>query len=105
MTILGCLRRLAGAAATLSLMPAGTRTAAVPVLAKMRDWSSASIDAIAKAIEQGAAMPSPPLVPSMPAEGIIKDEIARIQRQIDVIRGATKRLAGGAVEGLENTEE
>lgn len=105
MTILGCLRRLAGAAATLSLVPAETRTAAVPVLATMRDWSSASIDAIAKAIEQGADTPSPQALPDLPAEGVIKDEIARIQRQIDVIHGAAKRLVGGAAGRLGNEEE
>jgi uncharacterized membrane protein YccC len=100
MTMLGCLRRLAGAAATLSLVPPKTRAAAALVLAGVRDGTSASIEAIAKAIEQGATVPSPQPMPSLPTEGVIKDEIERIQRQLDVIHGAAERLVGAKADPL-----
>jgi uncharacterized membrane protein YccC len=93
MTILTCLRRLAGAAAAISLMPMPARIAMAPRMAVIRDWSNAALEGIAVAIGQGAALPPLPMTEPWSEQGMIESELGRIGRQIDVIRAAAGRLA------------
>jgi len=92
MTILTCLRRLAGAAAAISLMPIAARDATTARLSSVREWSGMALAGIAEAIGQGAELPVlPALVPGS-EQDMIGSELGRIGRQIEVIRGAAARL-------------
>jgi uncharacterized membrane protein YccC len=105
MVILGCVRRLAGVAATLSLLPdQQLDEPARLTLMTMRDWLDGALTAIADAVEGG--LPAPELPPAPVLEGspgvgpgvlppILLYEMARIERQIEVMRGATDRLNRG----------
>jgi uncharacterized membrane protein YccC len=107
MMILACLRRLAGVAAMLTLLPEQTQNlGARTALAAIREWSGSALSALADALERGA--PPPPL-PSFEAElvalessrfesgpaapQVLLDGLRRAQRQIEVLAAATDRLS------------
>lgn len=103
MTILTCLRRLAGVALTLIHLPAGSVAAeARDRLDQLKDWMGSSLSAIGDAIEHGIAPPElPPAPEPLPAAGeasaeaqLIEHELARLARQVDVLHAASIRLAG-----------
>ena len=103
MTILTCLRRLAGVALTLAHLPAaGIEAEALGRLDQLKEWMGSSLSAIGDAIERGVAPPELPPVPELtPAapeastEGQLLDhELARLARQIGVLHAASIRFAG-----------
>jgi uncharacterized membrane protein YccC len=107
MTILTCLRRLAGVAATLSHMPTDKIDAAARIrLEQLKDWLGSCLSAIGDAIERGVAppdLPPPPetsspnadAAPSADAETQLLDhELARLARQIGVLHAGAIRFAG-----------
>jgi len=103
MTILTCLRRLAGVALTLAHLPAtGIEPEARDRLDQLKDWMGSSLSAIGDAIERGGAPPDlppapepAPTAPDASAEGQLLDhELARLARQVGVLHAASIRLAG-----------
>jgi uncharacterized membrane protein YccC len=103
MTILTCLRRLAGVALTLAHLPAA------PIEAEARDrldrltgWLGSSLSAIGDAIEQGGAPPDLPPAPDAPPIAadastdiqLLDHELARLARQVGVLHAAAIRFAG-----------
>jgi hypothetical protein len=103
MTILTCLRRLAGVALTLAHLPAERIEAdARDRLDQLKDWMGSSLSAIGDAVERGGAPPDlPPAPPSAPmateasAERQLLDhELARLARQVGVLHAASIRFAG-----------
>ncbi|MDB5360089.1 MAG: hypothetical protein JWO51_1386 [Rhodospirillales bacterium] len=103
MTVLTCVRRLAGVALTLSHLPAHRiETAARNRLDQLKDWMGSSLSAIGDAIEQGVAPPELPPVPDLPPtipeaaaeEQLLDHELARLARQVGVLHAASIRFAG-----------
>ena len=103
MTILTCLRRLAGVALTLAHLPAaGIEAGAQVRLDQLKEWMGSSLSAIGDAIERGGAPPElppvPELMPTAPeasTEGQLLDhELARLARQVGVLHAASIRFAG-----------
>lgn len=103
MTVLTCVRRLAGVALTLSHLPAHRiETAARNRLDQLKDWMGSSLSAIGDAIERGAAPPELPPVPDLPPtipdaaaeEQLLDHELARLARQVGVLHAASIRFAG-----------
>jgi uncharacterized membrane protein YccC len=103
MTILTCLRRLAGVALTLAHLPAGRIEAeARDRLNQLKDWMGSSLSAIGDAIERGGAPPDlpptpelAPIAPEASAERQLLDhELARLARQVGVLHAASIRFAG-----------
>ncbi|MEI9981764.1 MAG: FUSC family protein [Aliidongia sp.] len=92
MTMVVCLRRLAGAAAAISLAPAGARAAAEPQRAATLARAASALDSIAEAVMTGSELPALPPAPSGPERGLVESELGRIGRQIDVLHGAAARL-------------
>jgi uncharacterized membrane protein YccC len=97
MTIVTCLRRLAGAAAAISLLPPAIRQAAAGRLEALTAWAGASLQAIADDIS-ASARPVPPL-PALtmpeeqpPGQNVIDSELGRIERQVEVLHGAAVRF-------------
>ncbi len=104
MTILTCLRRLAGVAATLSHMPADRIDAdARSRIEQLKDWLGSCLSAIGDAIERGVAPPDLPPPPEL-ASGdavetdaetqLLDHELARLARQIGVLHAGAIRFAG-----------
>ncbi|HWK45444.1 MAG TPA: FUSC family protein [Stellaceae bacterium] len=117
MMILACLRRVAGVAATLTLLqtqrPDETEAR---MIAATGEWAGSALSAIADALASGRAPPPLPEPPALtPAEDGATDriapqiasdrmagerttlwphELARIRRQVDVIEDAAHRLVG-----------
>jgi uncharacterized membrane protein YccC len=97
MTIVTCLRRLAGVAAALATLPADGADG--PAAAAAQDWIGKALPAIAEALRNG--IPPPPL-PDRPAiaEGVVPDlprhELVRAFRQVEVIHAAATRMAANA---------
>ena len=103
MTILTCLRRLAGVALTLAHLPAGRIEAeARDRLDQLKEWMGSGLSAIGDAIERGGAPPDlpptpelAPMAPEASAERQLLDhELARLARQVGVLHAASIRFAG-----------
>jgi uncharacterized membrane protein YccC len=100
MTMVTCLRRLAGVAAALSLLPEKIRPDAREEWAtRSVGWTVASLDAIAAALRNET--PPPPLgeAPPMPVSAeptLMQQELARLRRQTEIIQAAAERLNGAA---------
>ncbi len=108
--ILACLRRMAGAVVTLSLLP---QLVAGKVEAQrfgaVRRWADEALSELAQALEQDrapAALPQPPeaLVAAVksaeaglaqtPTEVILWNELLRFRRQLEVLHESAARMAG-----------
>jgi uncharacterized membrane protein YccC len=111
LVVLACLRRMAGATVTLSLLPPLKAGAVQPQrFAAVRRWADTALSDIAAALEQRSA--PPPLAPppeaiaalnpaadaglvQSAAETILGNELLRIRRQLEVLHEAASRLAHG----------
>jgi uncharacterized membrane protein YccC len=91
MTLITALRRLAGASAAISLMPAAVREHAAGRLAAMLEWATSALERIA----DGTDIPALPTTEPWLQHGMVANELAQIGRQIEVIQGAASRLKGG----------
>ena len=107
--MLACLRRMAGAIVTLSLLPQFKAGAAPqPGFAAIRRWADDALSDLAQALERRqppAELPPPPealatasskagaeLIQT-PAEVIVWNELLRFRRQLEVLHEAASRLA------------
>jgi uncharacterized membrane protein YccC len=105
MTMVTCLRRLAGVAAALSLLPAIIRPEAREAwITRSIDWTVAALDTIADALLRGS--PPPPLAdaPPLPSAGaaqlpLIEQELARLNRQTEILQAAAERLNAAGQDG------
>ena len=107
--ILACLRRMAGAIVTLSLLPQFTAGAPPqPHFAAVRRWADEALSELAQALERRqvpAALPAPPKsfaaaagnadtdLTQTAAEVIAWNELLRFRRQLEVLHEAAGRLA------------
>ena len=87
-----CLRRLAGAAAAISLAPAEARAAAAGEIAVTLSRAEAVLNEAADAVAKGAEPAPLPPAPNLAERSLIASELGRIGRQIDVLHGAAVRL-------------
>lgn len=97
MTIVTCLRRLAGVAAALATLPADGADG--PAAAAARDRIGGALSAIAEALRNSA--PPPPLpdrpdIAAMTVPDLPRHELARAFRQVEVIHDAATRMAAVA---------
>ncbi|HZR35846.1 MAG TPA: FUSC family protein [Nevskia sp.] len=110
LVVLACLRRMAGAVVTLSLLPqlvAGKVDA--QRFGAVRRWADESLSEIAQALEQRrapAALPAPPEalaavvkqaeagLAQTPTEVILWNELLRFRRQLEVLHESAGRIAG-----------
>jgi uncharacterized membrane protein YccC len=95
MTIVVCLRRLAGAAAAISLAPSAARRTAQPDTRATLTWAAAVLGQLAEAVEYGTAVPDLPQPMPQPERGSGEIEPGRIGRQIEVLHAAARRLTRG----------
>jgi len=107
--ILACLRRMAGAIVTLSLLPQFTAGAAPqPHFAAIRRWADEALSDLAQALERRQAPAALPAAPESlaaasgkvdtdltqtAAEVIAWNELLRFRRQLEVLHEAAGRLA------------
>jgi uncharacterized membrane protein YccC len=97
MTIVSCLRRIAGVAASLDFSHQANTGAAEPVPSTIRNWFTASLGAIADAIEQGRAptalCPFPgEALRTLPDPDLTGRELAHAARQVEQLHAAALRL-------------
>jgi uncharacterized membrane protein YccC len=98
MTMVTCVRRLAGVAAALSLLPdIGRPDAREAWIDRSIGRTIAALDAIAAALRSKSSPPpvAQPLVPPVPGTAelsLIQHELARLSRQTEIIRAAAERL-------------
>jgi len=119
LVVLACLRRMAGAVVTLSLLP---QLVAGKVEAQrfgaVRRWADESLSELAQALEQQrapAALPAPPQtlaavvkqaeagLAQTPTEVILWNELLRFRRQLEVLHESAGRLAGAERESATET--
>lgn len=105
LVILACLRRMAGAIVTLSLLPQFSAGAApAQSFAALRRWADDALSDLAQALQQQRApapLPPPPATAAAtrqetaaaPADVIMWNELRRFRRQLDVLHESAGRLA------------
>ena len=104
MTIVTCLRRLAGAVAAISVLPAAARQGAAPGLASTKDWAVSALIAIAGVVTANDSIrPKLPAPPSRSdraiGPGVIDSELGRIERQVEMLNGGAAHLIQPVREG------
>ncbi|HVJ51557.1 MAG TPA: FUSC family protein [Aliidongia sp.] len=99
MTIVACMRRMAGVAATLSMLPESIRPSIRDKwVDQLFEWSLGTLGEIAKALEGGRAPPPLTGEPIQPAADLaerplMQQELARLLRQTEILHAAVDRLA------------
>ncbi len=101
-TLVTCMRRLAGVAAALSLLPDIIDPKAREAwIDQSVHWTIATFDGLAASLKSGE--PPPPLAPIPPMHlleatetSLLHHEMARMRRQTEIIQAAVERLNGRA---------
>ena len=110
LVVLACLRRMAGAVVTLSLLPQLVAGKVEPArFGAVRRWADEALSEIAQALEQKrapGALPQPPDalaavvkqaeagLAQTPTEVILWNELLRFRRQLEVLHESAGRLSG-----------
>jgi uncharacterized membrane protein YccC len=97
MTIVSCLRRIAGVAASLDFSRQANADKVAPVSPVIPDWFTSSLGAIADAIEQGRAPTALSPFPgealrALPEPDLTGRELAHAARQVEQLYAAARRL-------------
>ncbi|WP_177176868.1 FUSC family protein [Faunimonas pinastri] len=106
MTILAALRRLAGLAATISLIKENMEDSEITAATEdIAAWIEADLSALASSVETRASPQAlgPAPLPSFSEEyrfSVLENEQGRIRQQIELLHAATERLAHSPVRSL-----